>query len=275
MFNQSIDFLKSYSDHKSKSYKFSKFIKQISKDPCFSTPDTWKKRFESTSTCGSFLTFGHKSSDSSYNKLIGANFCKYRFCPMCAWRKAQKNYGQTRKMVDFINDPSFLVQNNISYTGKVRYLFLTVTVKNCKIDDLMENIDNLLWSWSHRFMRRKVIKDAVLGAVRHLEVTYNDKNDTFHPHLHSILCVSDKYFSDSYIKTEEYARIFKKCLKLDYTPICDCRAIKGDQIENAVAEVTKYSCKPSDFEGVYAPYVIEALDMVLSGRRIISYSGII
>ncbi len=39
--------------------------------------------------CGTFLSF---VGDKELNKIKmhRGNFCKHRFCPMCAWRKARK-----------------------------------------------------------------------------------------------------------------------------------------------------------------------------------------
>lgn len=49
---------------------------------------------------------------------------------MCAWRRSLKIFGQVSKVMDH-------VEKNYNY----RYIFLTLTVKNCYGEDLKDTLD--------------------------------------------------------------------------------------------------------------------------------------
>ena len=53
-------------------------------------------------------------------------------------------------------------------------MFLTLTVKNCRGEDLKSTIQMLLKGFDRMF-RRAVFKKYVLGFIRSLEVTYNEQ----------------------------------------------------------------------------------------------------
>ena len=40
----------------------------------------------------------------------------------------------------------------------------------------------------------------MLGYMRAIEVTYNQQEDTYHPHIHCIFAVKAQYFTKGYIK---------------------------------------------------------------------------
>ena len=79
--------------------------------------------------CGTFLEF-RRYQDQSL-KLNQANFCKVRLCPMCSWRRSLKIYGQVSK-----------VMNEVSKNNNYDYIFLTLTTRNCKANELSQTIDN-------------------------------------------------------------------------------------------------------------------------------------
>lgn len=189
--------------------------------------------------CGDFLEF-KQFSDSSL-KLHSANFCKTRLCPMCSWRRSLKIYGQASKVMDY-------VQEKYNY----KYLFLTLTVRNCYGKDLKETIDELMRAFN-KMNQRKVFKQSVKGYFRSLEVTYNRKRDDYHPHFHLILAVNKSYFDDSdyYISHAKWMDLWKSCLGVDYNPTVDIRRVKGgsgkDVSGKDIAEITKYTVKSADF----------------------------
>lgn len=139
-----------------------------------------------------------------------------------------------------------------------RWLFLTITVKNCELSDLRSTLQEMNKSWN-RFKGRKEFKN-VKGWIRSTELTRNKKNDTAHPHFHCLLLVSASYFGKGYIKQAQWTDSWKGAARLDYTPIVDIRTIKPPKktqdtqtektvehlMSKAVCEVLKYSVKPSD-----------------------------
>lgn len=222
--------------------------------------------------CGDFLEF-HLSADDF--KLARADFCKDRFCPMCQWRRSLKVFGQVSQILDYLD------KGSKSY----RYLFLTLTVKNCSLDSLSSSIDLLKRSLDLLF-NRKEFKSFVCGSFSALEITRNSQTEEYHPHLHCILAVLPSYFhSGSYVKTEKLALLWQSCLKVDYLPVVDIRTVKGRVLDDstvdyskAVAEVSKYSVKDKDFllldDLDKAESILLSLLSSLSHRRLCSFTGI-
>jgi len=93
------------------------------------------------------------------------------------------------------------------------------------------------------------------GWVKAVEVT-RGTDDTAHPHFHALLMVPEGYFKRGYLSQARWTELWQSCLRVDYTPVVDVRAIrprKGTpeaQISSAmmaaVTETLKYSVKPSD-----------------------------
>ena len=217
----------------------------------------WK--YNMLKDCGSYLVF--KRFQDNSKKLHDANFCRVRLCPMCAWRRSLKIFGQVSKVIDYL-----------SLNHEVNYLFGTFTIKNCHIDDLSSTIDHLLYSWK-KLTKQYRFKSVVSGTFRALEVTYNKNTDEWHPHLHVILSVEKSYFSNSYISQNLWSKMWQTALKVDYIPIVDIRkltTLKG------VAEASKYSVKGSDYlydDEVLTDKLVMYLDSALAGRRLAAFSG--
>ena len=106
-----------WQEKKSKSLLVSESYKRLGYD----------KRSSKIHECGSFLEFKQFADNSL--KLHLANFCKARLCPMCAWRRSLKIYGQLSQIIE-----------QITKMGKYRFLFLTLTVENCNECELKDTI---------------------------------------------------------------------------------------------------------------------------------------
>ena len=230
--------------------------------------------------CGTFLEF-RRYKDQSL-KLNQANFCKVRLCPMCSWRRSLKIYGQVSK-----------VMNEVVKNEDLEFIFLTLTTRNCEGQHLSETIDNIFKAFNDMTKRVKY-KKAIKGHFRALEVTHNlninsDWFDTYHPHLHCILIVNKSYFdSRYYISQEEWTKLWKDVLEVDYTPIVDVRRFKdsnGKGIEKSIAETAKYTVKSDDYivHDDVTNEVIEhltddavfILDKALAHRRLTAFGGIL
>ena len=195
---------------------------------------------------------------------------------MCSWRRSLKIFGQVSKVMDY-------VEENYNY----RYIFLTLTVKNCYGEDLRDTLD-LMTKAFNGMTRRKAFKQAIKGYFRSLEITYNKKDNTYHPHFHMILAVNKNYFTDDriYLSQEKWTSLWKSCLKVDYTPIVDVRRIKTDDNKGfgkAVAETAKYTVKADDFlirdekgniQENLTDGVVETLDYALHRKRLTSFGFI-
>lgn len=229
--------------------------------------DYFTKKANRVYDCGSYLVF-QRFTDNSL-KLKQAFFCRQRLCTMCNWRRSLKIFSQVSKIMD-------CMKNETEY----EYLFLTLTIRNVEGPELRNAISDLIKGFL-RLQRLKRVKNSVLGSFRALEVTYNEKENTYHPHLHIVLAVKKSYLKGAnYISQKEWSELWQTCMNLDYTPIVHIEKTKGDK-KQAVAEVAKYATKEEDLfemnennEKQAIDEVIFTLDEALKGRRLISFSGV-
>lgn len=140
---------------------------------------------------------------------------------------------------------------------KARWLFLTLTVRNCPVDQLGDTLTAMNAGWQ-RLKDRKDFK-PVTGWVRTTEVT-RGRDGSAHPHFHALLMVPPSMFAKNYVKQARWVELWQEAMRLDYTPVVDVRAVKSKApkegqseaeaaaaaLQNAVAETLKYSVKPSD-----------------------------
>jgi len=193
-------------------------------------------RMESLQSCASWLMY--KQSADGRKKLSQASFCRVRLCPMCNWRKSLKLYSQVTEITDTIMERQ----------DGTRFIFLTLTVKNVEGADLSKEIDRINEGFSYivaksrNFAGAKGLKEHLLGYLKAVEITYNAKQNTYHPHIHAILEVDNAYFdSKNYLGRVKWAKLWQDAIKADYLPSIDVRAI--DTTSKAVAEVAKYPTK--------------------------------
>ena len=165
-------------------------------------------------------------------KLSGAQFCRVRHCPVCQWRRSLMWKAKALTIFPKIQE---------DYPTH-RWLFLTLTVKNCFITDLR---DTLVWmnkSWTRLTHLKKF---PAVGWIKSVEIT-KGSNDTAHPHFHCLLLVKSSYFSGkSYVNHQGWCDMWRKTLRVDYKPLVDVKAIKKDAI-SIIPELLKYTVKESD-----------------------------
>lgn len=245
-----------------------------------SSPD-FLRYFQRMNDCSRLLDFVLRPDDDtgeSKLKLHEARFCRCRQCPVCQWRRSMMWRARFLKVLPRIFE---------IYPG-YRFIFLTLTVSNCDIEQLNSTISKMNAAWQ-RLIQSKVF--PATGFVRSLEVT-RASDDRAHPHFHCLLMVSPRYFTgESYLKQVEWTELWRRSLRVEYTPIVDVRAVKpkpgrlnyvrslvpGDQkegskmptsqnavsegvtevlsladlagLQGAILETLKYSVKPGDLIG--------------------------
>lgn len=135
---------------------------------------------------------------------------------------------------------------------KARWIFLTLTIKNPPIEKLRETCAVLNHAFSKLIKRKRW---PAIGFLKSLEVTRNQKTNEAHPHLHVLILVPSSYFGgNGYIKQKDWVKIWQSCLKVDYEPSVDVKAVKPkdktlteeEGTAKAIREVFKYSVKPDD-----------------------------
>ena len=226
------------------------------------------------SQCADSLMFTHK--DGGGLKLKQANFCRVRLCPICAWRRSLKTQAHMNKILQ------------AAEPQKLEYLLVTLTLRNCSAAELGKTLDVLMRGYKNLVIRRRY-KQSWLGWYRGVEVTHNVEQDTYHPHIHSLVAVKPSYFrGQSYIAQKDLAQDWREVCKItDYTPIVDIRKVKrwsGGQVRTrtdiikAVNEVAKYTTKSSDIicfdDWDFTVNTVRVLDSAFDKRRFIAYGGL-
>lgn len=200
--------------------------------------------------CAETLGFGWASNLETGElalKLQSTRFCRVRLCPTCQWRRSLMWIARFHQAI-----PKILKDNPTA-----RFVFLTLTVRNCELSDLRSQLDRMNKAWT-RLSQRKAF--PALGWVKSIEVT-RGKDGTAHPHIHAVLMVQSSYFSHGYITQATWTELWQKSLRVDYTPVVNVKAVRpkkgkasvGDEVLDmqqatldAIRETLKYSVKPSD-----------------------------
>ena len=223
-------------------------------------------------------------------KVHKADFCKNRFCPMCAWRKANKDALAISVMMEYIVDEE-----------DKDFLFLTLTAPTVPADQLEDEIKKFNGSFKKMF-ERKELKSIVKGYIRKLEVTYDgnefitkdmyqkrstyydkrglkfgDVNPNFnkyHPHFHVLIVVNKSYFTDKkhYLSRDRWLELWQEATG-DYSITqVDIRKFKKHVKDSEVYEIAKYSAKDNDY--LQSEEVFDVFYKALKGKRILVYSGL-
>lgn len=196
---------------------------------------------ERMSFCSSWLLFGYDDA----LRLKQAPFCRVRGCPVCQWRKSLR----WKAMMYDVYDK--LKQDYPTH----RWLFLTLTAKNCPINELRDTLGAMNGAWNRLRLRKEF--SSVVGWIRTTEVTRDTKhpNTHAHPHFHAILLVKPSYFKGgNYIKQMDWVRVWGECMRVNYLPNVDIRTVRprkqgDDPVKSAIVETLKYAVKPSDMIG--------------------------
>ena len=248
--------VESFRKHKLMSQKLVPRYEQIGK---FYNDDRFLKWSYRVEDCGSYIEFYRWQVAGL--KVKTANFCCDRLCPNCNWRRSLRMFAKLSKIIS---------SKQYIDTG-YKNLFLTLTVKNCAVDELHESISNIFYSFK-KFVQHKAISSAVEGYFRALEITYNPKTQTFHPHLHVILAVPSSYFKTYYLSQEKLTYLWQQSLAADYKPIIDIRKFKDSK---GIAEASKYVIKADDkfLKGIDNS-ALRILRLELGNVRLVGFGGI-
>lgn len=196
---------------------------------------TAKNLCERIQDCGKWLKI-----DAVTAEILKANFCKQRLCPVCNYISSVITYAKIIQAEEWIKQH---VTSN--------YIFITLTIKNPNAEELPKMLDHLMKSLN-RIQSRKTWKRVILGAIRGLEITYNPKEDTYHPHIHMLCAVPQNYFykdNPDYITIDKLRKWWQQSARLDYHVQIDLSGVKSaDEKEKAkaIAEIAKYSVKTAE-----------------------------
>lgn len=243
------------------------------------------KRAKRVRECATMIK-GAKCPQCGRSEITSANFCRDRLCPTCAWRLSMKRYAEMLSMIGYIND----IEDY--HVG-----FLTLTVRNCAPSGLHLVLRQMSDDWN-RLNSRRPFSRMCEGWARSVEVTYNEKTRTFHPHYHVIMLIRGDYDFAKYQKT--FREEWQTAARLSYSPITDFREVEThkdaaevacddnsagfftcDQLRpdssvlgGALLEITKYCFKPKDFANIPVDDFRE-MALALKGLRMCAFGGIL
>ncbi len=242
----------------------------------YATDSRFFKYSKRLSDCSTLLGFS-ESSDGSI-KLKRASFCRVRHCPVCGWRRAMASVARFMKRLP---DLTRLYPTH-------RYIFLTLTVRNCPPDQLRAKLRDMNRGWKRMIERTsRTVKDPetgrpvktfgwpATGFIRSTEIT-KGKNGSAHPHFHALLQVPSDYFRGrGYIKHEMWLQAWRDCMRDQSIMSVNIKTVKpkvdGETLQAAICETLKYSVKPGDI--VDDKVFLFACTEQLQGLRFLSTGG--
>jgi plasmid rolling circle replication initiator protein Rep len=219
---------------------------------------------ERVSLCSQLLEFNlvpDKKVGQQKLKLASAKFCRVRHCPICQWRRSlrwkAKAYENLPKVVADYPDG--------------RWMFLTLTMKNCQLTDLRETLHHL----NQSFRRLNQLKAFPgIGWIKSVEITRGRDGKSAHPHLHCLILLKDSYYKEDYLSKSDWIALWKQCLRVDYSPILDVKAVQAESSPvGLIAEILKYQCKESDLVADCA-WFLEYVKQV-HGTRAVGVGGVL
>lgn len=235
---------------------------------------SYNKKFERyaerTKTCSEFLVYANRldlENGELVKKLTNANFCRVRLCPVCQWRRSlmwqARFYDAIPKIFEKYPD--------------YRFIFLTLTVKNCKVEDLSKTL-KLMNDSFRKMLKFKKLEGVMQGWLKTTEITRNSATNEAHPHFHLLIMVKPSYFKKNYIRQFEFIEMWQKALKVDYLPNVDVRTVKNklngkNDLETAVQELLKYAVKEGDL--LADQEFLYTLTDEIHKKRFISSGGIL
>lgn len=207
--------------------------------------------------CGDIV--GFLKSKGEKIRLHGGNFCNNRFCPLCSWRKAKKD--------------GYLLMLLFSVVQKIHkkeLIFLTLTAPNV-VSELLESEIKDFNKAFKRLSETKDFKNICKGYIRKLEVTYNAKEDTYHPHFHVVIAVNKNYFTKNYINQKKWLEMWQVAKRNPKITQVDIRKAKLDDMKG-VYEMATYSAKASDY--LFSEDTFDTFYNALKGKQLITFNGL-
>lgn len=244
---------------------------------------------ERTKNCATTLQFAVMKSGE--RRLMSANFCKLRLCPMCISRRARRNAWKLSQVL-----------NQVEAEHDARFLFLTLTMKNVDGPELGSAISQLTRAWN-MFLKQRQIERSVKGWFRAVEITRGDdrwhtdkktgrrkyrKDEGYHPHIHAILAVEPDYFSresrqsGKYLNQCDLVTRWQKALRADYKPSVSIETAKAKGEygagRKAAVEAAKYAVKDEEYIDPTLPEaraveIVRDYTEALYRRRLTAFGG--
>lgn len=195
------------------------------------------------SECGSWVKFDTDSDFKNYKKVDGRDCGDIKFCPRCSYLHAKKEAVRLATIMNYLQQEY-----------DCDFIFLTLTTPNVTGDKLGDKLSDMQKGW-RAFSRIQRIVDSTLGMFCKLEITYNAKENTYHPHYHVLIAVPKKYFNTGlYISQMEWLAMWIRSMKDESIEIVDVRRVTENkdkdsdiEVNDATYEMSKYATKDTDY----------------------------
>jgi plasmid rolling circle replication initiator protein Rep len=230
---------------------------------------TLKRWLERLRECSAWLAFKRLPEADVIGRervLAEANFCHVRGCPVCEWRRSARMRAKLYQVIPKLVAPGS------------RFIFLTLTVKNCAVQDLRDTLRDMNEAW-RRITQTKKWQRTIKGFLKTVEIT-RGSNGTAHPHFHVLLVVDQDYFKkkrrgtrEGYYTHAEMRALWSRCLRVSYEPQVRLNAVSEGNEEEVIPEIAKYATKTTDLTSdskFFEEYLFQ-----VSGLRFVSTGGVI
>ena len=195
--------------------------------------DTYAHRMDSCAQILDFKLVPDLDLGELQLKLSAAHFCRVPQCPVCQSRRSLMWKARALRVLPLV------VRDYPNY----RWLFLTLTQRNCLVSELRETVLEMNKSFARL---TKLKRWAIEGWIKSLEVT-RGKDGSAHPHFHCLLMVSPNYFSRNYLNYDDWVKLWQRAARLNYKPQVYIKAVAKDRDPAIlIPEILKYSVKESD-----------------------------
>lgn len=186
-----------------------------------------KAKAKRVEECANIISWKVFNNSENTHKLDTINLCRERLCPNCATARARK------KAIE-------LFEAFKEDFAKKEIVFVTLTTDNVKGEKLRETVQAIQKALKG-FLRSLKCKDY----FRSTEITYNEKANTYHPHIHLIMKVENKDRIASKVR-ETWERELHKVLHTKHPYIIT--NVNTEPNEKSVLELCKYITKPTEIK---------------------------
>lgn len=171
-----------------------------------------------------------------FGKVTGTHRCfNPKVCDVCATTKANQWRRELGNALPLI----------IAAHPTFRFVFLTLTVRNCPATELRETLKAMSAAWQRLTKRREVVP-ILKGFLRGTEVTRGEDGSA-HPHFHVLMIVPARYFTADYIPQKRWRELWQEAARLDYDPSVNVKAVKDAAgLVDEVTKIAAYSVKKAE-----------------------------
>ena len=198
--------------------------------------------------CASFLTIPNNSKPFIH-------YCNNRFCPTCANAKAGRNANIIKEVLTKARE------------SKKTLLYATFTTKNVKESELTNEINRINTAFTKTLTIPKKMKNNIKGYVKKLEIKYNQINNDYNVHIHTVLAVINYY--KEHITKEEFYEHFKRYVKDDIIPP-DIKVI--GKTDKDITKVANYLAKENLIQNLlFSDEVSDNIYNAVKNKRLLEF----